>query len=85
MLAPGRIANPPTAASSFWAVVRLARFPDALQRFLSGKVLALEALVLLDDLAHRLFDGGQILVAQGDGIGEDEVIIKAVVDRRAEA
>ena len=43
-----------------------------------------ERLVRLDDLAHLGLDARQVVVAEGLGIGEFEVVVEAVLDGRAD-
>jgi hypothetical protein len=65
-------------------LVGLALAREALQRLADRDVLAPERLVGLDVLAHALLDGRQVGVGQGDAVGELEVVVEAVGDRRAD-
>ena len=65
-------------------LVRLVLGPEALQRLLRRDVLAQERLVGLDVLAHALLDARQVVLGQADPGRELEVVVEAVVDRRAD-
>ncbi len=58
---------------------------EALERLLDAHVAALERLVRLHVLAHRGLDARQVLLGQLGPLGELEVVVEAVLDRRADA
>ncbi len=57
---------------------------EALERRLDADVLALEVLVGVDVLAHLLLDAIEVRVGDGHTLGELEVVVEAVLDRRAD-
>src|SRR5690606_21216559 len=65
------------------ALVRLLHLLEARERLLARQLLALELLPRLDDALHALLDLGEVLLAQR--LGEDEVVVEAIGDRRPEA
>jgi hypothetical protein len=65
-------------------LVVLALRGEPLERLLGRHVGALERLVRLDVLAHPLLDRLEILVGDLDSVRELEVVVEAIVDRRAD-
>ena len=65
-------------------LVVLALGAEALERLGDGHVLALERLVGGDVLAHLRLDRLEVRVGQRDALGELEVVVEAVLDRRAD-
>ena len=65
-------------------LVGLALGLEALERLGHGHVLALERLVGLDVLAHLLLDALEVGVGDLHALGELEVVVEAVLDRRAD-
>ena len=63
-------------------LVVLALGAEALERLVDADVLAHEALVGLDVLAHLLLDALEVRVGHGHALGELEVVVEAVLDRR---
>jgi hypothetical protein len=63
-------------------LVVLALGAEALERLGHGDVLAREGLVGGDVLAHARLDGLEVGVRDGDAVGELEVVVEAVLDRR---
>ena len=57
---------------------------EALDRLLGRHVRTLEALVRLDVLAHLLLDASEVVLRQLHVLGELEVVVEAVLDRRAD-
>ena len=58
--------------------------PEDLDRFGDGHVTPLELLVGLDVTPHRFLDLRQVRVGDLDVLGEVEVVVEAVVDRRSD-
>src|SRR5437763_11397175 len=65
-------------------LVALALVLEELDGLLGGNVGALERLVGLDVLAHLLLDALEVGVRDLHSLGEVEVVIEAVLDRRAD-
>src|SRR5438067_6392644 len=65
-------------------LVALALVLEALDGLLGGNVRALERLVGLDVLAHLLLDALEVGVRDLHSLGEVEVVVEAVLDRRAD-
>ena len=65
-------------------LVRLVLRAEAVERLLDGHVLARERLARLDVLAHLLLERGQVVLGDRDALGELEVVVEAVLDRRAD-
>ncbi len=65
-------------------LVRLVLGAEALERLVDGDVLAHERLVGLDVLAHLLLDALEVRIADRHAVGELEVVVEAVLDRRAD-
>ena len=63
-------------------LVVLALAAEALERLLDRDVLARERLVGGDVLAHLRLDGLEVGVGEADAVGEVEVVVEAVLDRR---
>ena len=63
-------------------LVVLALAAEALERLLDRDVLAREGLVGGDVLAHLRLDGLEVGVREADAVGEVEVVVEAVLDRR---
>ncbi len=63
-------------------LVVLALGEEALARLRDGHVLALERLGGLDVRAHALFDLREVGLGEGGPVGELEVVVEAVLDRR---
>ena len=63
-------------------LVVLALGAEALQGGVDGDVLAREGLVGGDVLAHLRLDGLEVGVGDGRALGELEVVVEAVLDRR---
>ena len=61
------------------ALVRLVG--EHVERGVVGDLVAHEALVALDDLAHLASDAPEVVVAEGLAVGELEVVVEAVGDR----
>jgi len=57
--------------------------PEHRQRLVDRQLEALQRQVLAHDLGHLLLDARQ--VGLGDGLGELEVVVEAVLDRRADS
>ena len=55
---------------------------EALERLLDPDVLARELLLRADVLAHLLLQRGQVVLGDGHALGELEVVVEAVLDRR---
>ena len=55
---------------------------EALERLVDVDVLARELLLRLDVLAHLLLQRGQVVLGDRDAVGELEVVVEAVLDRR---
>ena len=54
------------------------------QRLVSRDVGPDERLVVSDDLAHAVFDAFEVALAERLGIGKIEVVVEAILDRRAD-
>ena len=65
-------------------LVVLALAAEVLDRLGGGQLAALERLVGLDVLGHPLLDPGEVLLAGPLGVGELDVVVEAVGDRRAD-
>ena len=65
--------------------MRLAHRADPLERLVARQLFLLERLVLPDDPAHLLLDGLELALRDLGALGEQEVVVEAVVDRRPEA
>ena len=63
-------------------LVVLALGAEALERLVDRDVLARERLVGGDVLAHLRLDGLEVGVGDADAVGELEVVVEAVLDRR---
>ncbi|NCY17077.1 MAG: hypothetical protein EBX39_09960, partial [Actinobacteria bacterium] len=63
-------------------LVGFAHSIDAFQRICNRKLLVLKGEILLDQMLHLFFDFREILF--GDGSRKNEVVIKTILDRRAE-
>ncbi len=63
-------------------LVVLALGEEALARLRDGHVLALERLGGLDVRAHALFDLREVRLGERGAVGELEVVVEAVLDRR---
>jgi hypothetical protein len=65
-------------------LVRLALVPELLDRLIDRQLAALERLVGLDVGAHPLLDPGQVLLTRPLAVRKLEVVVEAVLDRRAD-
>ncbi len=65
-------------------LVVLALGLEALDRLGDRQLAALEVLVGLDVLAHLLLDARQVVLGQAHALREVEVVVEAVLDRRAD-
>ena len=65
-------------------LVGLAFTPVAVERDRYRDVLAHERLVSLDVLAHPRLDRGEVVLVERDAVGQVQVVVEAVVDRRAD-
>ena len=63
-------------------LVGLALFLHKANGFLAGQLEALQLEVLLDDVLHFLFDGGEEFL--GEGLVDVEIVVKAVFNRGAD-
>ena len=54
------------------------------QPFVGGELVALEGLVLGDDLAHAGLDALEVVVGERLAVGQVEVVVEAVLDGRAD-
>src|SRR5262249_14625461 len=66
-----------------FALVRLFHVAESRERGVARQLFMVEALALLEDLAHALLDLREILF--GERRRQYEVVVKAVLDRRTEA
>ena len=64
-------------------LIGFTHFLQARQRVLDGEILSLEDLILLDDVLHTALDFGKIF--RRDRLGQDEVVVEAIIDRWPEA
>ena len=64
-------------------LVGLAHLLEASHSGVVGEVFAVEALALLNDFPHAPFDFREIRI--GQGLGQQKVVVKTVVDGRTEA
>jgi hypothetical protein len=70
------------ALADVFDLEHLAQILTNRQRLVAWFFQSLEGLVEFDDLGHLGFDGGEVVFAQL--VRQVEVVVKAIVDRRAE-